>query len=177
MISTLSQRLREHLAAVYGDATSDEALDGWVDRLLDAAQLSATQSPPPAHRNLWDETDVAVITYGDSLLNGEEAPLKTLHGFLTQRLGALVSWVHVLPFHPWTSDDGFAVLDYSSVNEALGTWSDITRLGVDYRLMADLVLNHCSSRSAWFENFRKGEAPGDDYFFACLLYTSPSPRD
>jgi sucrose phosphorylase len=79
------------------------------------------KSPPPAHRNLWDETDVAVITYGDSLLNGEEAPLKTLHGFLTQRLGALVSWVHVLPFHPWTSDDGFAVLDYSSVNEALGT--------------------------------------------------------
>jgi sucrose phosphorylase len=64
-----------------------------------------------------------------------------------------VSWVHVLPFHPWTSDDGFAVLDYSSVNEALGTWSDITRLGIDYRLMADLVLNHCSSRSAWFENF------------------------
>jgi sucrose phosphorylase len=166
MISTLSQRLREHLAAVYCDAVSDGALDGWVDRLLDAAQLSATQSPPPAHRNLWDETDVAVITYGDSLLNGEEAPLKTLHGFLTQRLGALVSWVHVLPFHPWTSDDGFAVLDYSSVNEALGTWSDITRLGVDYRLMADLVLNHCSSRSAWFENFRKGEAPGDDYFFA-----------
>ena len=135
MISTLSQRLREHLAAVYGDVVSDGALDGWVDRLLDAAQLSASQLPPAAHRNLWDETDVAVITYGDSLLNGEEAPLKTLHGFLTQRLGALVSWVHVLPFHPWTSDDGFAVLDYSSVNEALGTWSDITRLGVDLSLI------------------------------------------
>ena len=56
MISTLSQRLQEHLAAVYGDAVSDGARDGWVDRLLDAAQLSATQSPPPAHRNLWDET-------------------------------------------------------------------------------------------------------------------------
>ena len=52
------------------------------------------------------------------------------------------------------------------MNEALGNWADITRLGVDYRLMADLVLNHCSSRSAWFENFRKGEAPGDDYFFS-----------
>ena len=83
MIATLSQRLREHLAAVYGYAASDEALDRWVDRLLDAAQLSAAQSPPPAHRNLWDETDVAVITYGDSLLNGEEPPLKTLHRFLT----------------------------------------------------------------------------------------------
>ena len=100
---------------------------------------------------------MAVITYGDSLLDGNEVPLKTLHRFLTQQLGTLVSWVHVLPFHPWTSDDGFAVLDYSSVNEALGTWSDITRLGIDYRLMVDLVLNHCSSRSAWFENFRQGE--------------------
>ena len=96
MISTLSQRLRGHLVSLYGDALSDGALDGWVDRLLDAAQLSAAQSPPPAHRNLWDETDVAVITYGDSLFNGEESPLKTLHGFLTQRLGTLV----MLTVHP-----------------------------------------------------------------------------
>ncbi|MDB2643238.1 sugar phosphorylase [Luminiphilus sp.] len=166
MTRTLSQRLREHLATIYSDTPHQAFLDDWVIRLLSAAHLRADQAPPPAHRNLWDETDVAVITYGDSLLDGEEAPLKTLHRFLTQQLGALVSWVHVLPFHPWTSDDGFAVLDYSSVNEALGTWSDITRLGIDYRLMADLVLNHCSSRSAWFENFRRGEEPGGNYFFA-----------
>ncbi|MDC1116567.1 sugar phosphorylase [Luminiphilus sp.] len=166
MTRTLSQRLREHLATIYSDTPHQAFLDDWVIRLLSAAHLRADQAPPPAHRNLWDETDVAVITYGDSLLDGEEAPLKTLHRFLTQQLGALVSWVHVLPFHPWTSDDGFAVLDYSSVNEALGTWSDITRLGIDYRLMVDLVLNHCSSRSAWFENFRRGEEPGGNYFFA-----------
>jgi len=73
--------------------------------------------------------------------------------------------VHILPFHPWTSDDGFAVLDYSSVNESLGDWPDLTRIAVDYRLMADLVLNHCSSRSFWFENFRRGIHPGADYFF------------
>ncbi|MDC0411547.1 sugar phosphorylase [Luminiphilus sp.] len=165
MTCTLSQRLREHLAAIYRGTPHQPFLDDWVSRLLSAAHLSEDQAPPAAHRNLWDETDVAVITYGDSLLDGSEAPLKTLHRFLTRQLGALVSWVHVLPFHPWTSDDGFAVLDYSSVNEALGTWSDITRLGIDYRLMADLVLNHCSSRSAWFENFRQAEAPGNDYFF------------
>ena len=164
MISTLSQRLREHLAAVYGGVCGG-AQDEWLERLLKVARLDADQVPPAAHRNLWDEADVAVITYGDSVLNGAEPPLRTLHTFLTRRLGALVSWVHVLPFHPWTSDDGFAVLDYSSVNEALGTWADITRLGVDYRLMADLVLNHCSSRSAWFENFKRGQTPGADYFF------------
>ena len=164
MISTLSQRLREHLAAVY-DGVRGGAQDEWLERLLKVARLDADQVPPVAHRNLWGEADVAVITYGDSILNGAEPPLQTLHAFLTRRLGALVSWVHVLPFHPWTSDDGFAVLDYSSVNEALGTWADITRLGVDYRLMADLVLNHCSSRSAWFENFKRGQTPGADYFF------------
>jgi len=164
MISTLSQRLREHVAAVY-DGVRGGAQDEWLERLLEVARLDADQVPPAAHRNLWGEADVAVITYGDSILNGAEPPLQTLHAFLTRRLGALVSWVHVLPFHPWTSDDGFAVLDYSSVNEALGTWADITRLGVDYRLMADLVLNHCSSRSAWFENFKRGQTPGADYFF------------
>ena len=164
MISTLSQRLREHLAAVYCGVRGS-AQDEWLERLLKVARLDADQVPPAAHRNLWGEADVAVITYGDSVLNGAEPPLQTLHAFLTRRLGALVSWVHVLPFHPWTSDDGFAVLDYSSVNEALGTWADITRLGVDYRLMADLVLNHCSSRSAWFENFKRGQTPGADYFF------------
>ena len=162
---TVCQRLREHLAAVYGMAPHGLPVDDWAARLLAAARLDADQSPPPAHRNLWDERDVAVITYGDSVLSDNEAPLKSLHQFLVDRLGQLVSWVHVLPFHPWTSDDGFSVLDYSSVNEALGDWSDISALADDYRLMADLVLNHCSSRSAWFENFRRGEAPGDDYFF------------
>ena len=162
---TVCQRLREHLAAVYGMAPHGSPVDDWAARLLAAARLDADQSPPPAHRNLWDERDVAVITYGDSVLSDNEAPLKSLHQFLVDRLGQLVSWVHVLPFHPWTSDDGFSVLDYSSVNEALGDWSDISALADDYRLMADLVLNHCSSRSAWFENFRQGEAPGDDYFF------------
>ena len=66
---TLSQRLREHLATIYGDTPHQAFLDDWVIRLLKAAQLSTDQAPPPAHRNLWDETDVAVITYGDSLLD------------------------------------------------------------------------------------------------------------
>ena len=56
-------------------------------------------------------------------------------------------------------------MDYSSVNEALGDWSDITSLSQRYKVMADVVLNHCSSRSAWFENFRQGLNPGADYFF------------
>ena len=64
-------------------------VDDWVARLLTAARLDADQSPPPAHRNLWDERDVAVITYGDSVLSETEAPLKSLHQFLVDRLGDL----------------------------------------------------------------------------------------
>ena len=137
----------------------------WRDRLLKAMRLSGQQIPPAASRNLWDESDIALITYGDSIQSSEQKPLQVLHNFLNQRIGSTISWVHILPFHPWTSDDGFAVLDYSSVNESLGGWSDLTRIAVDYRMMADLVLNHCSSRSVWFENFRRGIHPGADYFY------------
>ena len=161
----LADRLREHLQALYSGTLTASERDAWVTRLLAAVGLSADQNPPPPHRNLWGESDIALITYGDSIQAPDQMPLAVLHGFLTQQVGSAISWVHILPFHPWTSDDGFAVLDYSSVNEALGDWSDITRLAVDYRMMADLVLNHCSSRSRWFENFRRGAHPGADYFY------------
>jgi sucrose phosphorylase len=73
--------------------------------------------------------------------------------------------VHILPFFPYSSDDGFAVIDYSSVNESLGTWQDITQISQQYQLMSDLVINHCSSRSAWFDNFIKAQGLGHDFFF------------
>ena len=161
----LSQRVDAHLRTLYGDHLSPDILAQWRDRLLKAMRLSAQQIPPAASRNLWDESDIALITYGDSIQSSEQKPLQVLHNFLNQRIGSTISWVHILPFHPWTSDDGFAVLDYSSVNESLGGWSDLTRIAVDYRMMADLVLNHCSSRSVWFENFRRGIHPGADYFY------------
>ncbi|MDG2137195.1 MAG: alpha-amylase family glycosyl hydrolase, partial [Luminiphilus sp.] len=161
----LSQRVDTHLNKLYGDRLGCEGLIKWRNKLLAAMRLTPEQIPPLCHRNLWDETDVALITYGDSIQSAEQKPLQVLHNFLNQRIGTTISWVHILPFHPWTSDDGFAVLDYSSVNESLGDWPDLTRIAVDYRLMADLVLNHCSSRSIWFENFRRGIHPGADYFF------------
>ncbi len=161
----LSQRVDAHLNMLFSDRLSPDILAQWRDRLLKAMRLPGQQIPPEASRNLWDESDIALITYGDSIQSPEQKPLQVLHNFLNQRIGSAISWVHILPFHPWTSDDGFAVLDYSSVNESLGGWSDLTRIAVDYRMMADLVLNHCSSRSVWFENFRRGIHPGADYFY------------
>jgi len=165
LVEALVDRLKPQLYTIYGGLVEEEQQQEWLQRFLVTLGLSPEQTGPKAHRNIWSEKDVALITYGDSILSEGEAPLQVLGDFMSAYLKSVISWVHILPFHPWTSDDGFAVMDYSSVNEALGDWSDITSLSQRYKVMADVVLNHCSSRSAWFENFRQGLNPGADYFF------------
>ena len=165
----IGQRERVHFltAQLYRSVVGQERLKKIADDLIDAIGASAApaQAGPSHPAGLWSERDVALITYGDSIVDGGSKPLKVLRKFCETWLGSCVTWVHILPFFPWTSDDGFSVLDYSSVNQALGDWSDISDIATDYRLMADLVLNHCSSRSAWFENFKQGVDPGRGYFF------------
>lgn len=106
-----------------------------------------------------------MITYGDSVIEENERPLVTLNRFLHKYCKNTINNVHILPFFPYSSDDGFSVIDYSSVNESLGTWDDIEAIAKDYGLMTDLVINHCSARSIWFDNFIKGEGTGKDFFF------------
>lgn len=115
----------------------------------------------------WDQTDAILITYGDVIKkeNGSGEPgLRLLELFLNRYLQEVISTVHILPFFPSSSDAGFSVIDYRKVREGLGTWDDIERLAGDYKLMADLVINHTSRYSEWFENYEKGESPGQDYF-------------
>ncbi|MEM9092666.1 MAG: sugar phosphorylase [Cyanobacteria bacterium P01_F01_bin.53] len=121
---------------------------------------------PSSNGHRWSQDDALVITYGDSLVDAstETAPLETLHQFLTQHLADTVTGVHILPFFPYSSDDGFAVIDYLQVNPDLGTWEDISRIAESFDLMTDLVMNHISSQSDWFEQFRQGQSPGCDYF-------------
>tara|TARA_R110002096_G_scaffold54517_15_gene140620 strand:+ start:4041 stop:5699 length:1659 start_codon:yes stop_codon:yes gene_type:complete len=118
-------------------------------------------SPPKTP--LWTENDTVLITYADTVQGGEN-PLRTLRGFLCERLKNAIRTVHILPFCPWTSDDGFSVVDYREVKEEYGGWRDIEDLGSDFSLMFDLVLNHCSSESPWFRQFVTGVEPGLGYF-------------
>lgn len=141
--------------------------------LTDAAHIRW----PIAYQNHWSEKDVVLITYGDSLEKhtarheGEhdkvlqEKPLITLKRFLDDYCADQINSVHILPFYPYSSDDGFSVINYCAVNETLGDWNHIGEIASRYRLMSDLVINHCSSRSVWFENFTKGVDPGKDYFY------------
>lgn len=158
------ERVVHLLESIYGDLPLETSIEEIAQRLLSAMDLAPTALAPKAHVNLWDQRDIAMITYGDTVLVDDEQPLHSLRQFMDDYLSGLITAVHVLPFFPWTSDDGFAVLDYSSVNEGLGSWEDIQGLSARYRLMSDLVINHCSSRSAWFENFKADVDPGRDYF-------------
>jgi len=124
-----------------------------------------------ADRPYWDQSDVILITYGDSIRQVGEKPLTTLHRFLNTYLHDVIGAVHILPFSPYSSDDGFSVIDYRVVNPDLGDWSDVVAISRDFDLMADLVLNHCSKLSAWFRDFVAGVAPGRDYFICVEPFT------
>jgi len=161
----LLERVRHHIGTIYHANPLGADLNGLPEALVDLMQPLANVTAPFQQVNHWDQADAIVITYGDSLQMEHEKPLVTLKRFLDEHSGGLLSGVHILPFFPWSSDDGFAVLDYSSVNESLGDWNDIRTIAREYDLMADLVINHCSSRGAWFENFLRNEEPGKDYFY------------
>lgn len=156
----LETRLHAHLDLLY-PKQANQALAEQLCRIMD---LAADQPGPAPYRNLWDETDLAVISYGNSLQRDQEVPLKTLHRFMNQHMAGLATTVHLLPFYPYSSDDGFAVMDYTAVAPQFGSWSELRALAGDFRLMADLVINHCSSHHPWFVQFQRGEAPGRDYF-------------
>ncbi|AXS84944.1 sugar phosphorylase [Marinobacter sp. Arc7-DN-1] len=167
----MNQPLKAKLVAMLDVVYPELDCDFLSEQLLITMGLAANQPPPPAHQNNWDESDVVLITYADTVQQPGEKPLVTLHRFLSDCLADSLSSVHILPFFPYSSDDGFSVMDYLAVNESHGTWEDIERIARDYRLMADLVVNHMSARSRWFENFRKRVDPGKDYFF------EGNPRD
>jgi sucrose phosphorylase len=153
-INAFSAVLARRLQSIYGNLFSESH----VNRITRMIQ----QLPPRIP--LWDESDVLLISYGNSIYNKDEKPLVTLQRFLHAKLGSVFRCIHILPFFPSTSDDGFAVQNYDEVDPLLGNWHDIEKIGEEYDLMFDLVLNHVSSSHRWFSGFLKNEAPYRDYF-------------
>ncbi|QDU90199.1 Sucrose phosphorylase [Pirellulimonas nuda] len=114
----------------------------------------------------WTERDVVLITYADQLRSAGRSPLRTLGDWLRrERLAEQINTVHLLPFFPSSSDDGFSVVDYLRVDPESGDWGDVEALGDDFGLMFDLVLNHASQHSAWFQSYLRGEAGYERFFF------------
>ena len=112
----------------------------------------------------WDEKDIVLITYADQFSEKGEKALPVFTRFYNKWLSHSFSHVHLLPFYPWSSDDGFSVIDYHEVAPETGTWQDVAELKQSTSLMFDFVCNHMSAKSAWFANYLK-QMPGYDDFF------------
>ena len=110
------------------------------------------------------EKDTILITYGDQLQQPGEMPLETLKLFLDNYLKGIINSVHILPFYPYSSDDGFSVINYSEVDPKLGSWREVEEISSDYRLMVDGVINHISQHSDWFKGYINGDEKYSDFF-------------
>ena len=160
MKNNLLDTVTDHLSRIY----PDHDIQKIAKQAIDTMGLSQSESPCTLHQNKWSQKDAWVITYGDSIRKKGQPPLQTLKYFTDQYFKDSISGLHILPFFPYSSDEGFSVINYAQVNDSLGGWEDIESIGNDYDLMSDLVINHCSQQSRWFENFRQRKDPGKDYF-------------
>ena len=154
------QRIHARLAYLYGESRAD-SISRRIERLIKTHRQLRTRV---VQGTFWSHRDVVLITYGDSVQSSAEPPLKTLHDFLNRYLNDGISMVHILPFFPWSSDDGFSVTDFRAVKSELGTWQDIRRISEDFDITIDLVLNHCSRENLWFVDYIFGDAPACRYF-------------
>ena len=157
-------RLTRLLQQIYPELDS-EILGSQVVEAFWPQDTHRRKRPRTPGNTLWSERDALLIAYGNSLVDGSHKPLDLLHDFLLTHMEGVVDGVHILPFFPYTSDDGFAVTDYRKVNPELGDWADIRRIGGAFHLMSDMVLNHVSSQSPWFNAYRQGQAPFDGFFY------------
>lgn len=94
---------------------------------------------------------VMLITYPDSL--GKN--IEELRDVLKNDLKGAVGGIHLLPFFPSTGDRGFAPTDYTKVDPKFGDWSDVEKLGQEYYLMFDFMINHISRHSKYYEDFQQ----------------------
>jgi glucosylglycerate phosphorylase len=149
--------LPSHLTFLYGVERASQLFER-VEQLL--AKYRARIEP--RNGNLT-ERDSILITYGDQVQTPNEEPLRTLNTFCQKYLTNIVNGLHILPFYPWTSDDGFSVVDYRQIDPTLGTWADVSAMQ-NFRLMFDGVINHISAQSEWFQNFLQDDPQYRDYF-------------
>ena len=164
----LANRIASHLQKIYKEKFSEGIANEVYKILFETVPCKVKRD------SLWSAEDLLLITYGDSIGSDGKHPLPVLQKFLSEYVGNMVSGIHILPFFPYSSDDGFSVTDYLTVNPDLGDWHDIENIGKEYDLMADLVINHVSQHHPWFVNYRRNEEPGKDYFIAADPHTDYS---
>ena len=162
----MAQTISQLLASIYGSEAA-AGMDAQIQALLAKhAPAGAALAEASGRRSPLSQRDALLITYGDQVREPGVAPLRSLGDFLRTRASDLVSGVHLLPFYPSSSDDGFSVMDYFAVDPDLGGWDDLARLGESFDLMFDAVFNHVSARGEWFQGFLRGDPEFEVFFIA-----------
>ena len=156
-------RIQDYLSLLYG---KDWAEDTWIQLkdILDSFKKKFPQLLDGSHLITLDSLDALLITYADQVQSPGRAHLQTLADFIGKHLKGVISAVHILPFFPYSSDDGFSVIDYKEVNSDVGNWEDLDPLRDCCQLMFDGVINHISSKSSWFLSYLQDQEPYQNYF-------------
>jgi sucrose phosphorylase len=145
-----SEVIKQLLNNIYGEVNGRLAFER-ISPLIENGP-----APKRKKQGYFSQEDVILITYGDSIKKEGQAPVATLNDFAVGYLEGAISGIHFLPFFPYSSDDGFSVIDFFAIDSALGAWEDVKAIGQDFELMFDYVLNHFSSKSTWFESYLEG---------------------
>lgn len=159
MENQVNGKIKAIINLVYGKTFSEAHLHMLLENIEKAASVITER-----RKMGWDEKDIVLITYADQFSAKGEKALPVFTRFYNKWLSHSFSHVHLLPFYPWSSDDGFSVIDYHEVAPETGTWRDVAELKQSTSLMFDFVCNHMSAKSAWFANYLK-QMPGYDDFF------------
>ncbi|MEH6938142.1 sugar phosphorylase [Bacillus sp. JJ664] len=152
-------KLKDRLTFIYENEDIDSIYNAIRKRINEAKEKGLKQ-----RKQGWDESDVVLITYGDQFRESDVPTLETFKKMFDEHLANKFEIVHILPFYPYSSDDGFSVIDYKKVNPVLGDWSNVENLSTSARIMFDYVCNHISAKSEWFQEYLKGNPKYDDYF-------------
>lgn len=157
------RKIYDDLKYLYGQVEGEKIFNQ-VNRLLIEAKKNVKKDSKNKDQK-FSQKDIVLITYGNTILDNDEKPLRTLLKFFQNYLQGFINTVHILPFFPYSSDDGFSVVDYLAVNPELGDWEDIRQFqSNDIRLMMDAVINHISSQSEWFQKFLLEHPKYKNYF-------------
>jgi len=151
------QKVKQLLADIYGAETGQAAFE----RLEPIIEKFAGQKRKK--EEFFSQDDVVLITYGDTLQKDGQTPIAALHEFANNYLKGTISTVHFLPFFPYSSDDGFSVMDFFEINPELGSWQNVNDIGSDFQLMFDYVVNHFSSKSHWFDDYLSNRIGFEDF--------------
>jgi sucrose phosphorylase len=158
----VNQKIKFLVESVYGETISATQMQRLFSDIEKAKSLITAQ-----RKMRWDEKDVVLITYADQFRQQGKKCLPVFTRFYNQWLKNSFSHVHLLPFYPWSSDDGFSVIDYHQVAPESGDWQDVAELKRSASLMFDFVCNHMSAKSEWFARYLRQE-PGFENFFIAV---------